>query len=211
MALQQYGPTKERFSDAQCEPYAGNLYRYVQTNAPGAEIMIHQTWAYREDWDGLDKFGKTYPRALAMYDVVNACHVAMAKKYNARILPSGAAMRLCQERHPFVPDPKFDYKTPVYPSLPQEQWSLHMGPWWRMQADGKYEYVYDWQHAGLRGEYMMGCLWFEMLFKKDARTITFKPDTLTNEEAAELRAAAHDTAATFVQPCTTDFAKGQRH
>ena len=43
----------------------------------------------------------------------------------------------------------------------------------------------DCEHAGIRGEYMMGRLWFEMLYDNDA-SITFKPEGLNEEEAAEI-------------------------
>jgi hypothetical protein len=200
--LQQYGGTKERFSDAECEPYATDLYHYVKRHAPAAEIMIHQTWAYRDEWCQQvgRRFGAAATPYQAMYDCINSRYTEMAKKFHVRILPSGAAMKLCRERHPLVVDPNFDYKKPTYPDLPKlEQWSLHAGPTWRKEKDGSHRFVLDCEHAGFRGEYLIGCLWFEMLFGKDCRSIAYRPDNLSDEEAKELRSAAHDTAATYVQ------------
>lgn len=201
--IQQYGGTKERFSEAECEPYATNLYKYVKQHAPTAEIMIHQTWAYRDEWcqQAGRRFGTAASPYQAMYDYINGTYTEMAKKFRVKMLPSGAAMKLCRERHPLVVDPKFDYKKPTYPDLPKsEQWSLHTGPTWRTEKDGSHRFVLDCEHAGFRGEYLIGCLWFEMLFGKDARTIPYKPDNLSEEEAKELRNVAHETATTFVQP-----------
>lgn len=206
VTLQQYGPNPARFSDAECEPYATNLYNYVKKYSPNSEIMVHQTWAYRPDWSNINRGFKGYQD---MYDIVTACHVGMARKFNIKILPSGTAMKLCQDKHPFIRDPDFDYKkseTEVYKAelnaseMPKEQWSMHVGPAFRKQPDGTFKFIVDCEHAGIRGEYMMGCLWFEMLFGKDARTITFKPEVLNDEEAKELRNLAHETATTFVQP-----------
>ena len=30
-------------------PYARNLHDYIRKNAPGAEVVMHQTWEYRVD------------------------------------------------------------------------------------------------------------------------------------------------------------------
>jgi len=116
--LQQYGQ-KPRYSEEQCEPYATKLYTYVKTNSPNSQIMIHQTWAYRPDvLPALDPKNKNDPLRYdgyqGMYDTITARYFAMAKKFGLKILPSGAAMRLCQERHPLVTDPNFDYKKRYY-------------------------------------------------------------------------------------------------
>lgn len=198
--IQQYGGP-DAFSEAQCEPYATNLYNYVKKYSPNSKIMIHQTWAYRPDYGPLRAWaGGGYK---GMYDVTYACYERMAKKFNVELLPSGAAMKLCQERHPFTPDPNFNYKKvdPKAPveSWPKEQWSMHTGPTVLPHRADK-PFVIDYEHASPRGEYLMSCLWFEKLYGKDASTITFKPDILTDEEAKELRNLAHETATTFVQP-----------
>ncbi len=213
--IQQYGPDPETFSEAQCEPYATNLYNYVKKHSPNSEIMIHQTWAYRPDWVWLKRFGGYQ----GMYDLLWNRYETMAKKFNVKLLPSGAAMKLCQDKHPFVIDPDFNYAAAEFNyengkrvgsfrffekpgDLPKESWSMHVGPVYNKNKDGsdKYRFVVDCEHAGIRGEYIMGCLWFEMLYGKDARTITFKPEGLNDDEARELRNLAHETATTFVQP-----------
>ena len=199
--IQQYGQTKEIFSDAKCEPYASNLYNYIKENSPNSEIMIHHTWAYRPDWMCHDKNFGGYQ---GMYDAISACYTAMAKKFNVKILPSGVAMKLCQDKHPFVRDPDFNYKNrkeAVAPAMPSnEQWSMHIGPTAPKDKNGLFEILIDCEHANMRGEYMIACLWFEMLYGKDATTITFKPEALKDDEAKELRKLAHETATTYVQP-----------
>lgn len=39
-------------------PYARNLYDYLQGVQPGAEIVYHQTWAYRVDAAKFGQFGE---------------------------------------------------------------------------------------------------------------------------------------------------------
>ncbi len=45
------------------------------------------------------------------------------------------------------------------------------------------------------GCYLIGCVWIETLFGKDVRKVTFKPDSLSKEDAVVLRGIAHRTAA----------------
>ena len=53
--------------------------------------------------------------------------------------------------------------------------------------------------ANDRGCYLAGSTWFEILFGRDARKISFTPESLDAKDAEFLREIAHKTASTFKQ------------
>ncbi|RYD33063.1 MAG: DUF4886 domain-containing protein [Verrucomicrobiaceae bacterium] len=108
------------------EPYAGELIAYIRQHAPTAEIVIHQTWAYREDCplykDGFDQ--------QKMFDGLIAAYGQLAAKYSLRMVPVGTAMQEARKlpRWTFTyPDPDFDYKEPMPGTLPLQSGSLNVG------------------------------------------------------------------------------------
>ena len=46
-----------------------------------------------------------------------------------------------------------------------------VGPTWRNTKDGGHKFIVDCEHASPLGEYLIGCVWFEVIFGKDAREI----------------------------------------
>ena len=108
------------------EPYAGEIIACVKKYAPTAEIIIHQTWAYREDCplykDGFDQ--------QKMYEGLVAAYGRLAENYGLREVPVGAAMQEARKlpRWTFkFPDPKFNYKEPMPGTLPEQAGSLNVG------------------------------------------------------------------------------------
>lgn len=72
------------------EPYLTSLIAYVKLHAPKAKIALHQTWAYENKPETLQKFG--YETADEMFSRVETAYFAAARAHNiTEILPSGQA------------------------------------------------------------------------------------------------------------------------
>ncbi|MDD4102917.1 MAG: DUF4886 domain-containing protein [Kiritimatiellae bacterium] len=175
------------------QPFADQLVAYVRKHAPQAEIVIHQTWAYRDDhpfWN-IEGFNTD-----VMYKGLRAAYDQLASEKGLRIIPSGDAMQTARQDPAwgkFIPDPGFDYKKPEYPNLPTgERRSLHMGCKWGKDAKtGKHHFGGDRFHANEQGQYLLGCVWFEFFFGDSVVGNTFVPGNTSAEDAAILQKIAH--------------------
>ncbi len=194
VTLQQASP-KSWIRDSY-EPFLGNLIGVVQTLAPTAEILLHQTWGYRSDAGFLADKGITQ---RYMFDRIRENYDHFGARYKLRLLRSGEAVQQARETpgHAFVwPDPAYDYTAPRPPALPDQTHSLIAGWRWAVNgtADGKPELVKDVIHLNSNGCYLIGCLWFARLTGRSALDNPFKPEGLDDETAAFLRRVAHEQA-----------------
>jgi hypothetical protein len=202
VTIQQASP--KSFKPETFHPHADRLIAYIKKYAPQAEIVIHQTWAYRDDhpyW-GLTNFNHD-----VMYKGVRAAYDGLAKDTGFRLVPCGDAMeaaRLDPAWGKFVPDPAFDPKTAVYPALPKnEKRSLHGGYSWKKDAKtGEHRLGLDKFHANTQGEYLQGCVWLEFFFGQSAVGNTFVPKGMTPEDAAILQRVAHRVVTEKQRPAT---------
>ena len=174
-------------------PHADRLIAYIKKYAPQAEIVIHQTWAYRDDHTF---WGRKDFNTDVMYKGLRATYDGFAKETGLRIIPSGDAMEAARQDPAwgkYVPDPDFDPKTAVYPALPKNERRVLIGYCgWRKDAKtGTYTLAVDRFHAGTLGEYLLGCVWFEFFFGQSAVGNTFVPGNVTREDAAILQRIAH--------------------
>ena len=194
VTLQQASPRS--WIRATFEPYLGNLLREIRTLAPGAEPLLHQTWAYRSDAGFLADRGITqrymFDRIRENYDHFSAVH-------QLRLLRAGAAVQAARETpgHAFAwPDPAFDYAHPRPPALPDQTHSLICGWRWNINGtgDGRPELVKDVIHLNSDGCFLIGCLWFERLTGRGILANPFKPDSMSEATAAFLRGVAHSVA-----------------
>lgn len=160
----------ESFKPETFHPHADRLVDYIRRYAKSAEIVVHETWAYRDD----HKFwGRTDFGTDIMYKGLSKTYRDFCVENTFRMIPSGDAFqkaRLSKKwGKPTPPNPKRG--TPAIRSLHAE----------------------DCFHANDNGCYLLGCVWLETLVGKDARKISFKPDSLSDDEAAILRDIAHRT------------------
>lgn len=183
VTIQQASPKSFKFETF--HPYVDELIAYIRQYAPQAEIVIHETWAYRPDhlfW-GLKDFNDE-----KMYAGVKDAYGRLAKETGFRMIRGGDAMYLAKhspEWGPFVPDPTFDRKTSK--ELPVgEKRSLHCG----FSKDKTGKLRFDGFHANTSGEYLLGCVWYEFLFKKSCEGNTFRPKGVSDEDAAALQKVA---------------------
>ncbi len=175
-------------------PHAKNLYDYIKKYAPDAEIVIHQTWAYRADDKQLFKDGFD---SVKMYQQLTNAYYTIAKELGCKVIPVGTAFQLACEspEWQFKCDESFDCKNPKSPALPKELHSLHSGYSWKNKKFG-----FDTHHANFAGEYLGGCVWFEFFFKEDVRKIKFKPQKMLDEDAVLLRDFAHKVVSEGAKP-----------
>ncbi len=175
-------------------PFAKELCDYIRKYAPSAEIAVHETWAYRAD----NKIFKDSFTPVDMYQGVVKSYYGIAKELGLKkVIPVGDAFQLVEETpgQTFVFDKSFD-PAKADGKLPNQSPSLFKG--WILDKDGKLKF--DHGHANVRGEYLGGLVWFEKLFNGDATKVSFKPEGISDEDAAFLRSIAHAVVAGGKRP-----------
>ncbi len=71
--------------------YIDEIVDYVRLYAPQAKLVVHQTWAYKDNSERLEKVG--FKTTEDMFKAVQLCYREFAKQIDADgIIPSGAAM-----------------------------------------------------------------------------------------------------------------------
>ncbi len=197
VTIQQASP--KSFRPETFHPHVDRLVAYIKKYAPQAEIVIHETWAYRDDHRWFTEHEKYQDQPVnrdVMYKGVRAAYDGLAKETGFRMIPCGDAMELARldpEWGGFVPDAAFDPKTAVYPALPaREKRSLHSGySWKKNEKTGKYSLGKDAFHANTQGEYLQGCVWLEFFFGQSAVGNGFTPKGMSAADAAILQKVAH--------------------
>lgn len=175
-------------------PSAEQLAAYVKRYAPHAELLLHQTWAYRVDDP---RFHLADPKPgeprtqREMYEGLTKAYDAIATELGAGIVPVGDAF--------FAADTDVtwgyrsagvvDLKSFAYPKLPPQTHSLHVG--WRWSTKGKQMLGMDGHHADTAGEYLAGCVFYEALFGEPVIDNPYVPPQLDADYAEFLRATAH--------------------
>ncbi len=180
-------------------PYAMELHDYVAKYAPGAELLLHETWEYRVDDP---RFSAKAPAAgepktqEEMYKGLAASYATIASEMHVRIIPVGDAFHLADTdpQWGFKPDTTWDPKTAKQPQLPNQTHSLHVGWKWvkpTKPADAPIQLRMDGHHAASTGEYLGGCVFYEVLFNHSCVGNAFLPPGVTPEEAKYLQQTAH--------------------
>ncbi|SDT97819.1 protein of unknown function [Verrucomicrobium sp. GAS474] len=191
VTIQQYSALS--YKPETYEPYAGQVVAAIRKYAPQAEIVIHETWAYRDD-DPLFRKGDFTP--ALMQEQLKAAYAKLAAAYHFRTVPVGDAFAAARvlPRWTFAPDAAFDFAHPAEGALPQEKAGLHNG--YRGAKDpktGVYAVHLDGHHANKDGEYLGAAVFYEALFGGNVEEVAFVPPngSLTPEDAATLRHIAH--------------------
>lgn len=167
---------------------AHRLIAYIQKHAPDAEILIHQTWSYREDYSGYGKDGFSEKR---MYEGLNDAYEGLAKEYGLRLLPVGDAFHAARQtpEWTYQKDPKFDFENPPKGVLPEQPGSLNVGYMFRGGDPSRLHL--DFKHANAAGKYLGAAVWYEMLYGEILPAKTPAPGDLKPEETNSLRQIAH--------------------
>jgi hypothetical protein len=191
VTIQQASPLSPRAESY--EPHATTLIAYIRAHAPSAEVIVHQTWAYRQDYRGYAKENSSMDK---MHAALVAAYDQLAARHGLRLMPVGDAFHAARQtpRWTFTayPDPRFDYANPPEGRVPAQPGSINAG--WRWTTDpktGKPHFWHDYLHANDEGRYLAAAVWFEVLFGKSAETITYVPAVVNADDAKALRAIAH--------------------
>lgn len=174
-------------------PYAQKLYDFVKSIQPKAEVVLHQTWAYRAD---AKTFGRVAAGQLAqnqaeMWQKSREAYHAAAKQLKVRLIPVGDAFEevATGKEYAYQKDTAFDFTNPTYPNLPNQVNSLNMGYSWKNNK----EFAFDANHANEAGRYLGGLIWYAFLFKDSPENIQFVPNKVPAEFAKYLRKVAAQT------------------
>ena len=178
-------------------PYAAQLHGYVRRFAPGAQLLLHQTWAYRRDDPRFSptntKPGEPLTQA-AMHEQLSHAYRTIAAELNVPLIPTGEAFHLADTdpKWGFIPDPApFNPKTAKRPTLPNQKNSIHVGWLWRNQKNGAIKLTMDGHHANTSGEYLGSCVFYEVIFKESVIGNPFIPQGLDPAHAKFLQETAH--------------------
>lgn len=187
ITVQQASPLSDDV--ASYRPFGPDLVAYLKRNAPGAEILIHETWAYRHD-DPRFKNGHT---PAAMHDALRKAYFGLAEELGLRVIPVGDAFALATARPEWTyqPDPRFVPSSMTYPNVPHQSRTLHAGWTWFEKPTGP-KFALDTRHAGLFGQYLGSCVFFEVLFHQTAVGNAFVPPGITPEQARALQEFAQE-------------------
>lgn len=152
-------------------PHGDRLVAAIQKYAPQAEIVVHQTWAYRDD---SDFWGRKDFSTNKMFRQLRETYHAFCHENAFRMIPSGDAFQKARLSKKWGP--------PILPNAPTATPAIRS-----LHSEDKF-------HANDHGCYLIGCVWLETLFGKDARSLTYHPETVLEEDAILLRAFAHQAA-----------------
>jgi len=189
VTLQQMSALSHRLETY--HPHIDQLVAEIRKHAPQAEILIHQTWAYRPDAPLLKEWKITQSQ---MHTRLAKAYDSVAGKFNAAVLPVGDAfnqVRLTPGREVVLP--ASGSKDVVYPNLPEQKNSLVVGWHWRT-SNGKQTLRLDFKHANAAGCYLAGLVWYETITGNDARKIDYTPRGVQASDASFYRSVAHDVA-----------------
>ena len=171
----------QSFKKEMTREYAAKLIAYIRKLAPQAEIVIHQTWAYRLD-NPIFHSAKAPLTQEQMYNGLVENYKELAKTHNLRIIPMGTAVQLYRKALP-VKEVKYtqaDIEALKRPAVLDLTGGDLVG-WmrWRKPAD-KAPYN-DRAHLSQEGAFLQGCLWYMFLFDEPASAITMKFDKARNQ------------------------------
>ena len=183
------------------QPFAGDLCAYVRNFAPQAEIVIHQTWAYRADDPRLPEGGEWGIGQDGMYERLTQAYRKLSRELgDLRIIPSGCAVQLTRihQGYNFVPYDPAVLKTLRWPDLPSQAGDVvgAMG-YHKNRETSELEIWRDTIHLNLRGQYLQACVWFAFLYGRNTSEITYVPDAIGSQDAAFLRAMAQKAVDEF--------------
>lgn len=175
------------FKPESYQPFANQLIAAIHKYAPTAEIVIHETWAYREDHPVFQEGDGFTP--LKMYQGLRAAYRQLAVTTGCRLLPVGDALALARRttRWTYTPDPSYDFKNPPPGRLPDQRTSLNAGWRWATDKSGKEMLRLDAIHCNTAGRYLGAAVWYQVLFNTDDVPAGFTPVGLSPEDAADLR------------------------
>jgi hypothetical protein len=170
-------------------PYARKLYNYIKNLQPNAKVVLHQTWAYRSDSKDFSQIGtnRFAKNEKEMWQKSRVAYHAIAAELGIKIIPVGDAFhKVNSGPKAFRKDKKYDATKAVYPTLPDQKYSLNNGYYW----DGKHKLSFDSHHANDAGCYLGALVWYTFLFDESPSGLKFAPQNVQEEFASYLKKTA---------------------
>ncbi len=182
-------------------PHAQELMAYILDYAPKAEVVLHQTWAYRADGD-FDRVFAAIPGydQEAMYRDLTSAYMTIAEELGVRLIPVGWAFQVAREDRPFVPDTTTDRTKLEPPALPDDRNSLNRGWSWRRPAEGPPVLQCDSHHASTQGKYLAAAVWYEFFTGLRVDSLPMQPGGITEEDRVFLARIAHEVVSEGRKP-----------
>lgn len=170
-------------------PFAEHLRDYIKKYAPGATLLVHETWQYRCDDP---RFATNSFTQQMMHDGLTNAYRTIAAELGVHIIPVGDAFHMADTdpKWGYRPDMKFDPKKAKPPALPNQTHSLHMGRQWKNGKLG-----FDGHHANTAGQYLGACVFYEVLYGESVVGNKFVPDGIDPAYARFLQETAHRAVA----------------
>lgn len=177
-------------------PWADSLYNYMKELCPGAKIVWHQTWAYRNDARifgqmGTDATTGKPVRAKTdrqMWEGITSSTEKLTAALPVDVIPVGEAFWhiRCGRKTAYSKDTAFDFKNPDYPALPVQDNSLNVGYYWNRDK----KFILDPNHANQAGCYLGGLVWYSFFFGENPQTVKYLPEGVSPKFASELKKTA---------------------
>lgn len=142
-------------------PYGENLLGEIRRVAQQAKVYVQETWSYTPFDGRLARWGIDRD---GMYDRLHAAYAKFAAPLNLPVIPTGAAV---QDFRKAMPSPDGITGDPCG------------------QPKGKDKF-----HLNREGEYLQACVWMAKLYDYDVTKLTYRPDFLSEERAAQMRKSA---------------------
>ena len=185
------------------QPYATNIKDFIKKHAPEAEIVIQQTWAYREDHEFFKDGSAWGINQSTMYSKLTENYKRLSSELgNLRIIPTGYAVQLARKFQSL----KFralsaqETESLSYPDIPPQAGALVGKDYYvKDNETGEFVLKFDRSHLNARGEYLQAMVWFGMLFECDVTTLDFTPDYIGKADAEQLRGFAAQAIASADQ------------
>jgi hypothetical protein len=163
----------ESWQPATFSPAGDLLVKTIRERAPGAEIVVQETWSYTP-WD--KRLAKWKMDQNEMYAKLHAAYAAFAAKYGFRVIPMGTAVQQWRARRPVrYTENSFGGDVVGGGHLPPER---HF-----RQKDGRWVPASDRFHLNTAGEYYQALLWTAFLFKVDVTPCTYRPASVSAADA----------------------------
>ena len=188
VTVQQASPSSWKSETYQ--PYADNLIGVIRKLAPGAEIRVHQTWAYNRQGTSDQK---------RMYDGLKKAYGELAAKHGFKVIPTGDAVQLCRDALPVTferlgKEEIAAVKTDVIPDMKGDPvgffyWNTGR-PWEKRDPKGDYRLRWDGCHLNPEGKYLQALVWYGCLFGGDPREVPYAPEKLDPHRAEVMRTCA---------------------
>ncbi|MEM9158275.1 MAG: DUF4886 domain-containing protein, partial [Verrucomicrobiota bacterium] len=179
------------------EPHASKLVATIRSQAPQAQILLLQTWAYRHDHPYFEP--EDLNQEIMHRKLVDA-YDGLASKHHLQIVPLSEAFQIARGMphfHQVIPDPDFNYNDPPTDQLPDQKGSLVKGWFWAENSNtGEKRLKLDAKHCNARGSYLGACVLYEIITDKNSRDLAWRPDSLSEKEGEDLRYAARKAVAT---------------